>query len=104
MELVKSQTHDPREHTAITEYLYLPVQLFIALTGSYDPLLKVATSGRSSERDEVQASVSAREAVGQESWHERGIRGSNHYLRRLFRLEPWPRASWTPFKNRLVSR
>jgi len=84
MELVKSSTPDSREHTAVTEYLNLPVQLFAAVSGSYDPLVKDPTSGRSSDDDGDQVIFSAQAAVGQKSWKDKGISGSIDYLKRLF--------------------
>jgi hypothetical protein len=83
MELVKDRSYQ-YEHTAIAEYLYLPMHLFIALSGSYDPLVEDPTSGRNSEEDSDQAILSARIAVGQKSWKDKGISGSSDYLKRLF--------------------
>jgi hypothetical protein len=82
MELVKSSTAESSYHTAVNEYLSLPVQLFIAGSGSYDPVAEDSPSGGSLEKD--QAIVSARKAVRQEIWKEKGISGSTDYLKRLF--------------------
>jgi hypothetical protein len=84
MELVKSSTPDWREHTAVTEYLNLPVQLFAAVSGSYDPLVKDPTSWRSPDDGGDQVIFSAQAAVGQKSWKDKGISGSIDYLKRLF--------------------
>jgi len=68
---------------AIREYLRLPIRLFIASSGSYDPLCEVPTSTsdgepRSNDYREVQL------AVGQSKWSSEGINGSGDYLQRLF--------------------
>jgi hypothetical protein len=82
MELVKSSTADPSKHTAVKEYLHLPAQLFIAISGSYDPLVESPPSSGILEED--QAIVSARKAVRQEIWWQKGINRSSDYLKRLF--------------------
>jgi hypothetical protein len=89
IELVKAPTADLSEHTGIKEYLYLPLQLFIGISGSYDPLVDGLNSGRNSaaEKDSAQAIVSARKAVGQEMWKVKCISGSGDYLKRLFGLD-----------------
>lgn len=84
MELVKNSTPDSREHTAVTEYLDMPLRLFAAVSGFYDPLVKDPTSGRSSNDDGDQVIFSAQMAVGQKSWKDKGISGSIDYLKRLF--------------------
>jgi hypothetical protein len=84
MELAKSSTPDSHEHTAVTEYLDLPLQLFAAVSRSCDPLVKNPTSERSSDDGGDQVIFSAQTAVGQKSWKDKGISGSIDYLKRLF--------------------
>jgi hypothetical protein len=76
-------------HLACREYLYLPVRLFIAMFGSYDPLIGAppAVSNSSGEyvgRPHPQEYISARLAVRQADWLSRGISGSSDYLKELF--------------------
>jgi hypothetical protein len=96
-----------KERLASEEYLQLPVRLFIASSGAFDPLLStrlfVASSSRSDplmsdldglEVDEGDDDIEgpspndyseARIAVGQNKWAADGINGSADYLRSLFR-------------------
>jgi hypothetical protein len=69
------------------QYLHLPVRLFIASSGPYDPLIKCASSSHSSaDRDGPSAldCEVACIAVNQAEWNLRGIRCSGDYLKELF--------------------
>jgi hypothetical protein len=70
------------------EYLHLPVRLFIAMLGSYDPLVGAPTfsnsPGEDVDRPHPQEYMSARLAVRQPDWQSRGISGSGDYLKELF--------------------
>jgi hypothetical protein len=81
MELINHPIIYQYENTAVAEYLYLPVQLFIALSGSYDPIVS-PESGTIPEKE----IFSARGALRQEMWEERGISGSSDYLKWIFGL------------------
>lgn len=76
---------ESKAYTSGTEYLHLPVRLFAALSWSYDPLMEGEAPKKASEKD-VQAIVSARKAVQQETWEERGIKGSYDYLQWLYAM------------------
>jgi hypothetical protein len=69
------------------QYLHLPVRLFIASSGPYDPLItRVSSSSSSAERDgpSVLDCEAACIAVNQAGWKPRGIRCSGDYLKELF--------------------
>jgi hypothetical protein len=68
---------------ASRDYLKLPVRLFIASSGSYDPLCEVPTStsdGETHSNDYREVQL----AVSQSKWSSEGIDGSGDYLKRLF--------------------
>jgi hypothetical protein len=65
------------------EYLGLPVRLFIATSGTYDPLCEVPTStsdGEPRSNDYREAQL----AVSQSKWSSEGVNGSGDYLKKLF--------------------
>ena len=75
--------------TSFKEYLHLPVRLFIAMLGSYDPLVGPSQPTWKSSLDSVHRPhpheyTSARLAVRQADWISRGISSSGDYLRGLF--------------------
>lgn len=74
---------------ACREYLHLPVRQFIAMLGSYDPLVGTRPTfsnspGEDVDRPHPQEYISARLAVRQADWQSRGISGSGDYLKELF--------------------
>jgi hypothetical protein len=68
---------------AASQYLYLPLRLFVASSsGSKDPILsdEAAESGLSGS----EAYQQAREAVNYTNWNSAGIQNSGDYLKQLF--------------------
>jgi len=71
------------EGTALVQskrYLHLPLRLFIASSGNYNPLTRdlLSFSGRHDDYEQ------ARQAVGYGEWCLSGIGDSGTYLKRLF--------------------
>lgn len=75
-DLYLKSKHSDRLLAGSKQYLYLPLRLFIASSGKFDPL--IATSGNGEDYREAQR------AVGQLEWASQNITGSADYLRRLF--------------------
>jgi hypothetical protein len=75
---------------ACEEYLQLPIRLFIATSGTFDPLmsdlgeLEVDESEDDRDGQSPNDYKEARIAVGQNKWAADGITGSADYLRSLF--------------------
>ena len=79
----------------LAQYLYVPIKLFTAVSGTYDPI-KSGSSSTSSVPKVLQSSsgaavvlsnedlVIARTAVNQHDWEAKGIDSSFHYLKRIF--------------------
>jgi hypothetical protein len=62
------------------QYMHIPLRLFIASSGTYDPLARDLLSFSDEHGDYEQA----RQAVGHNDWCLSGIRDSGNYLKRLF--------------------
>jgi len=62
------------------QYMHIPLRLFVAGSGNYDPLTRDLLS-LSDEHDEYEQ---ARQAVGHGDWCLTGIRDSGSYLKMLF--------------------
>jgi hypothetical protein len=62
------------------QYMHIPLRLFIASSGTYDPLARDLLSF-SDEHDDYEQ---ARQAVGHGDWCLSGIRDSGSYLKTLF--------------------
>ncbi|PVH78822.1 hypothetical protein DL98DRAFT_516461 [Cadophora sp. DSE1049] len=81
-----------------TTYLQLPLRLFVASMGSYDPILvREIPTGDASTTDNggvddaaVSAYEEARLVLGQATWSGRGIRSSADYLCMLFEDDGMP--------------
>lgn len=63
------------------QYLYLPLRLFIASSGPFDPLNRPPTNEMNGVLDDYER---AAKAVNQSSWSSNGIQSSGDYLRSLF--------------------
>jgi len=89
---------DHTKWSAVQQYLIIAVRLFVAITGSYDPLVKdysaigvtsiLKTVGEKASDENFKA---AQIAVKQEIWNSNGIANSIQYLQNLFEDngEPW---------------
>ncbi len=75
----------------VREYLHLPLRLFVATSGIYDPLMKVyslhdrllflKTDEEKALDDDFRA---AQDAVKQDCWKSNGVSSSVQYLQNLF--------------------
>lgn len=88
-ELVNDPDHP--QWSAVQRYLIIAVRLFIATTGTYDPLIKNYAADISAplpKTEEEKASdehfKAAQVAVKSDTWNSNGIKDSMHYLRTLF--------------------
>jgi hypothetical protein len=80
----------PQSGKAIDEYLYLPLRLFTATSGAYDPLIRnFALPGKEKELELTLVAdfQAAQIAVQQSSWSVNGIESSSQYLKNLFEDE-----------------
>jgi hypothetical protein len=73
--------------TAANQYLHLPIRLFIASSGDYDPLMRdyvTLSKGKEADSSYISDLEEAKTAVEQSSWASRDIFSSADYLRNLF--------------------
>jgi hypothetical protein len=74
----------------VKQYLYLAVRLFIASSGTYDPLIQNLSSDTVLSSTEILEETPnkhyklAQVAVRQAEWESKGIKGSAEYLKQLF--------------------
>ena len=75
-----------KEALTVREYLKEPVSLFIASSGSYDPLSGVASRGSDDEAEarSLNEYLVAEVAVSRHQWAAEGVTSSADYLRQLF--------------------
>jgi hypothetical protein len=78
-------------HSAIKEYLQIALRLFVATSGTYDPLMKSYSANdplafwkTKEEKARDQNFKAAQQVVKQENWAFLGISGSMQFLRNLF--------------------
>ncbi|KAE8442727.1 hypothetical protein EG329_002918 [Mollisiaceae sp. DMI_Dod_QoI] len=70
------------EKSAVEQYLYLPLRLFVAISAKLDPI--ATTVSWTSTAIDMDADMEAQLAVGQPAWLTAGINTSADYLKGLF--------------------
>ncbi|CZR55152.1 uncharacterized protein PAC_05038 [Phialocephala subalpina] len=77
-----------KEHLRCAQFLHLPVRVFIAASGAFDPLVEEASASSLNYEESMIPSFKeykeARVAVDQPNWESRGISGFGDYLKHLF--------------------
>lgn len=85
------------EKTSTSQYLYLPLRLFVAISGKLDSIVNTS-SWNSAETNPIDRDddMEAQLAVGQPTWLPAGIDSSFDYLKRLFQDDGRPLGEVAP--------